>query len=73
MEFDKVKEINRCNSNVRNSEILSSRDSAIKKNTLDEEGEDVQIKEVIQANPYNSEASLRHLFYMEYKKKFPEG
>ena len=54
---------------------MSSRDSALKPQTAsnDPEEEKVQVKEVYQANPYNSEVSLRHLFYLEYKKKFPEG
>jgi hypothetical protein len=54
---------------------MSSRDSTMKPQTAsnDPDEEKVQVKEVYQANPYNSEVSLRHLFYLEYKQKFPEG
>lgn len=69
------RQIARGNSNIRQAEVMSSRDSALKPQTAsnDPEEEKVQVKEVYQANPYNSEVSLRHLFYLEYKKKFPEG
>lgn len=31
-----------------------------------------QVQQVVQQS-HNSETSLRHLFYLEYKKNFPEG
>ena len=70
-----ARQLSRGNSNFRHPEIMSSRDSAMKPQTAsnDQDEEKVQVKEVFQANPYNSEVSLRHLFYLEYKKKFPEG
>lgn len=71
IEFDsKMRDVSRGYSNLRHSEVLSSRDSAVKGNDTEEDG--IQVKEIIQANPYNSEASLRHLFYLEYKKKFAD-
>lgn len=75
-DFDS-RQLNRGNSNLKQQpEIMSSRDSALKPPTANAEQNEedkVQVKEVFQANPYNSENTLRHLFYMEYKKKFPEG
>lgn len=70
IEIDgKMRDGSRGFSNLRQSEVLSSRESnGLKGNETEDDG--IKIKEVIQANPYNSEASLRHLFYLEYKKKF---
>ena len=37
-----------------------------------QEGEEPEVQEVVK-EATNTETSLRHLFYMEYKKNFPEG
>ena len=36
------------------------------------DNEQQKVQQVVQA-AQNSETSLRHLFYLEYKSKFPEG
>ena len=38
----------------------------------EEQAEGEQVEKVV-AQPVNNETSLRHLFYMEYKRNFPEG
>jgi hypothetical protein len=42
---------------------------------IEPQNDDENPKEVhfIQEQPTNSETSLRHFFYLEYKTKFPDG
>jgi len=58
-------------SNLKDKERAQSRNEALRAKGESKESEDEQFKiqQVIQ-QPQNSETSLRHLFYLEYKKNF---
>ena len=67
LEFDpKTRESSRGESSKRATDLAPKRDED------GEDNEERQVKQIVQTN-YNTESSLRHLFYLEYKKKFPEG
>jgi len=67
LEFDpKTRESSRGESSKHAADLAPKRDED------GEDNEERQVKQIVQTN-YNTESSLRHLFYLEYKKKFPEG